>query len=467
MSQIIMGVIMGNRGFFSSELCKDARKRILSVLEASGVKPIILSPEEGVYGSVESRKDAVKSAELFKKHREEIKGIIVTLPNFSDEKGIAETLRLSGLQVPVLVHAFPDDMEKLDYENRRDSFCGKISVCNNLKQYGIKFSLTQLHNEEPESTEFKRDLEKFKGVCRVVDTLQGARVGVIGPRPADFNTVRYSEKLLQNNDITVEPTGVIDIIGQVKEVKEDIIEKRLQEIKDYINTDCVPEESMDKIAAFYEVVKNWIEKNDLDSIAVQCWDSLQKHLGINPCTAMSMLSSSLLPASCEADVAGAVSMLALQAASQQPSALVDWNNNFGSEPDKCLLFHCGNYAKEVYSSCRMNFAEVLGSTLGEENTYGAIYGLMKTGKITFARISTDDNNGKIKTYLAEGSLIDQELPDTGSWGAVEIKGLQDLMKYLCRNGFEHHVAINLSSTADILAEAFENYLGWEVYNHSD
>ncbi len=463
MEKIKLGVIIGNRDFFSDKLCKKARAELLQVLKNKGVEPVILPVEEGVYGSVETREDAKKCAALFKEKKDEIKGVIVSLPNFGDEKAISEALSMSGLDVPILIHAFPDASDKLSYEHRRDSFCGKISVCNVLRQYGIKYTLTKLHNEAPDSKEFKKDLHKFIGVCNVVDTLQGARVGMIGPRPADFETVRYSEKILQSYNISVEPIGLLDIL---ESIDDDFENDNYKRISSYIPTGNVPEESLEKMAGFLGGVEKWIKENELDTIAIQCWDALQKSLGINPCTVMSLLSNSGIPASCEADVMGAISMLALQAASSSPSALVDWNNNFDDDPNKFVVFHCGNYAKDFYSSCTMSYAEILGSTLGNDNTYGAIDGRIKPGEITFARITTDDVSGKVKALLAEGTVADKKLDVAGSWGLIDVPDLQDLMKHICLNGFEHHVAINLSSVSDILDEAFSTYMNWEVYQHN-
>lgn len=464
--EISMGIILGNRGFFADELCKKARAELLPQLENMGIKPVILPEEENVYGSIETRSDARKCAQLFNQHKDEIKGIIVSLPNFGDEKAAAQTLRMTEVDVPVLVHAFPDDVGKMDYENRRDSFCGKISVCNNLRQYGIDYTLTEMHNEDPASESFKKDIEKFKGICRVVDVLNGARVGIIGPRPADFNTVRYSEKLLEYNNISVEPIGVIDIVEEIDTDREEV-QNEVEKLKNYMDTSEVDEEPLRKMAGFSLAVNNWIEQNDLDTAAIQCWDALQKHLGINPCAVMSYLSNSNLPAACESDVMGALSMLALQAASTEPSALADWNNNFGDNPEQAVLFHCGNFASDMYTECKMKYAEILGSTLGEENTQGAVYGMLQPGDITFARLSTDDTQGKIKAYVAEGEIFEEDLKINGSWGAVRVPELQDLLQYICNNGFEHHVGINLSAVSDILAEAFANYMGWEVYNHNN
>ncbi len=473
MEKIAMGIIIGNREFFADELCQQARERLLPVLEENNIKPIILPESEGIYGSVQSRDDAKKCAALFKEHNEEIKGIIVSLPNFGDEKAIAGTIRLSGLDVPILVQAFADELTKLDYSNRRDSFCGKISVCNNLRQYGLKYSLTTNHTVDPETTEFKEELAKFSGVCRVVDKIKGSRIGLIGTRPADFNTVRFSEKILEKNNISVEPVGLLDFINKIDKLKDNDqeVQKALEELKSYMNTDQVPADSLSKLARLLVVYRNWVEENEIEAVAFQCWDTIQKSLGVNPCLVMSVLSNQGVPSACESDITGALSMYALQAASGLPSGIVDWNNNYSNDPDKAVIFHCGNYAKDIYlcnnEGCPVvNYPEILGSTLGQENTYGAIEGRIKPGKVTFFRLSTDDNQGKIKAYVSEGEITAETLDTFGSWGVAKVEKLQELMKYICTNGFEHHVAINLSSSAGILKEAFNNYFGWEVYNHN-
>jgi len=464
-----IGVIFGNRSFFADELCRDGRQRLLKVLEAAGVTPVILPEEVGAYGSVQNREQALQCASLFKQH-DDLQGVIISLPNFGDEKAIVTVLREAKIDVPVLVHAFNDHLDRLNYENRRDSFCGKISVCNNLRQYGFKFSLTTLHTVDPESPSFQADLQRFLAVCRVVHTLRGARIGLVGVRPADFNTVRFSEKLLEHHGISVEPIGLIDVIGRIGQLGEAEAEPVVAEIKEYMPAAAVPVEALGKMAKLLVVLREWIGRNDLHAVAIQCWDSLQKYLGVNSCAVMSMLSNAGIPAACESDVAGAVSMLALQAASGMPSALVDWNNNYADDPERFVLFHCGNFPKAIYQcdSCQpaINYPPILASTLGQENTYGAIDGRVKPGKATFARITTDDLTGTIRAYCAEGMVTEDPLATFGSWAVVNLPGLQKLMQYVCGNGFEHHVAMTQASVADVLTEALGKYLGWDVYHHA-
>src|SRR5712672_2793887 len=191
--QMTMGVIVGNRGFFPSHLATSGRLEMIAALEAAGIKPVVLTPEETAHGAVETYEDAKKCAALFKKHAAEINGIIITLPNFGEERGLADALRLANLRVPVLIQATPDDAGKMGIAFRRDSFCGKMSICNNLRQYGVKFTLTTLHTEAPSSLEFEKDLKSFAATCRIVRGFRNLRIGAIGARPAAFNTVRYSE----------------------------------------------------------------------------------------------------------------------------------------------------------------------------------------------------------------------------------------------------------------------------------
>ena len=468
MKQVTFGVIVGNRGFFPSHLCKDGRETILKVLEEEGIRAILLSPEETEFGSVESLQDAEKCAALFKKHRDEIDGVLVTLPNFGDERAVANTLRWSGLNVPVLVHAFPDDATKMTVEHRRDSFCGKMSVCNNLKQYGIPFSLTTLHTVDPQSASFRADLARFAAICRVVRGLRGARLGMLGARPAAFNTVRYSEKLFERAGISVETLDLSEALGRIDRLADSdpAVQAKIDAIKAYVPTTGVPATALAKMAKLGVVMDRWMAENRLVATAVQCWTSMEEFFGVVPCTIMSMLSNGLAPSACETDIAGVVGMYALQLASGKPSALVDWNNNYGDDPNKGVIFHCSNLPKQVFQDIPvMDYQAIIAGTVGQANTYGTVVGRLKSEPFTYCRVATEDEYGTISSYVGEGVLTDDPLLTFGGYGVVEIPNLQGLLRFICENGYEHHVAINQSQVADAVAEALEKYMGWDVYYH--
>ncbi len=467
--KLTLGVIIGNRDFFPDALITEGRKDILAVLEELGIQPIILDEDATKLGAVETWENAKKCAALFNQHRGEIDGILISLPNFGDEKGIAETIKLSELNVPILVQAYPDDLNLLMASRRRDAFCGKISVCNNLYQYGYNYTVTDQHTVHPRTDSFKADLRKFMGVCRVMRGLKSARLGAVGARPNAFNTTRYSEKLLQGFGISVQTIDLTDIFGPARKLENDDarVKDRISKIKAYVKTDGVPSPSILKMAKIGIVLDDWMQSLDITASALQCWDSLQLNYGVNVCTLMSMMSEQLLPSACEVDITGVVSMYALQLASGTPSALVDWNNNYSDDPNKCVLFHCGNWAKSFFDDdFKMEYAPILGSTLGDENTYGVVAGRTPAGPFSFARVTTDDRHGVIKAYVGEGAFVDDPLETFGSRAVVEIPELQSLLRYITKNGFEHHAAMNRSHSAGILTEAFETYCGWEVYSHS-
>ena len=465
--RMTLAVIIGNRDFFPDQLVKEARRDTLALFEELAIEPVLLDEQASKFGAVETRTDAERCAEVFRANRDRIDGVLVTLPNFGDEKGVADVLRLSELNVPVLVQAYPDDLDKLGVERRRDAFCGKVSVCNNLRQYGIPFSLTRSHTVHPASGSFKDDLQDFLGVCRLVRGLRRARIGAVGARPDAFKTTRYSEKLLEASGISVSTIDLSEVFGRAFSLADSDprVHAKLEEIAAYAASAGVPEAALRRMARFAVVLLEWMEQNGLQATAIQCWTSMQRNLGANCCTVMSMMSEELMPSACEVDVTGAVAMYALQLASGSPSALADWNNNYGADPDKCVFFHCGNWARSFLPDAAISTAPILGTTLGVENTYGALAGRTRSGPVTFARVTTDDRVGRVRSYLGEGRFTDDPLATFGARAVVEVPGLQKLMRYICKNGFEHHVALSASRSAAILAEAFETYLGWEVYHH--
>lgn len=468
--RMCFGIIIGTRAYFNSELAKDVRKQLLKTLADEGYDYVILPEDATPTGSssIETREDGLKCAELFRQNRDRIDGIIVSLPNFGFEIGIINAISVADLNVPVLVQACDDENDKVDLDSRRDAFCGKISVCNNLYQYGIPFTDTTLHTYSIYSELLAKDINKFAGICRVVNGLRHARIGAIGARPAGFQTVRASEKLLQKSGITVVPVDLSEILGAARKIEDTDAEllKKLEEIKCYA---AVPKEYSDKLvlqAKFGVAVERWIEANQIDAVAVQCWDSLEQNYGCAACVTMSMLGEKLLPAACEVDIAGAVSMYALALAAQGQSALLDWNNNFAEDRNKCVCTHCGNFPKSfVRNDLKLGTLGVLGRTLGKVNTFGAVYGKVTKGDFTFFRISTDDTKGAIKAYLGTGEITDDPYGMDGCIAVTKVNNLQTLMKYICKNGFEHHVAMVRNDVKEILNEAIEDYLGWNLYVH--
>jgi L-fucose isomerase-like protein len=465
---VTLGVIVGNRGFFPDHLCSSGRKTILGVLERLGFRTVITPNEATNNGAIESLEEAQLCAEHFRKHRDEIDGVLVTLPNFGDERAIANALRWANLDVPVLIHAFPDTVGRMGITHRRDSFCGKMSACNNLRQYGIRYSLTSLHTVDPDDPAFTADLTRFAGVCRITRSLRRARLGQIGARPAAFNTVRYSEKLLERTGITVETLDLSELLGWIHKMGDDDppVRAKLDAMTAYTRVDGVPHESLLKMAKLGVALDQFIDNRGLDATAIQCWTALEEFYGVVPCTAMSMMSDSLMASACEADIAGVVSMFVLQEAAASPAALLDWNNNYGTSFDKGVVFHCSNLPKSFFGEQKMDYQEIIAGTVGRENTYGTIVGRIAPGAFTYARVTTDDLAGAMRAYVGEGRFTDDTLLSFGGYGVFEVPRLQQLLAYICEHGFEHHVAATRATVAGAVHEALGKYMGWGVHLHA-
>ena len=464
------GLIVATRGFFNPALAAAGRKELLAKLDELGYDYVIPPEDATPNGAIESLADARVCAELFKENADKIDGIVVILPNFGDELGVVQTLDMAKLDVPVLVQACDDDLDKLDVASRRDSFCGKFSVCNNLYQYSIPFTNTSLHTYPIDSEYFAKDLDSFARVCRVVKGLRNARIGAIGARPAAFQTVRFSEKILQAAGVTVIPVDLSEIIfgAQALSAEDKAVQDKLAEIRDYgMIPESIPLEHILRQARLSVVIDRWMEANECDASAVECWDSIQKNYGCATCLSMSMMGERLLPSACEVDVIGAVSMYALLLASGNPPGFLDWNNNYGDDRDMCINTHCSNYPKAFMGrEVEISNLDVLGASLGPDRCFGAVKGQVAAGPMSFFRMSTDDPKGIIKAYLGEGDFTDDPAPIDGGAAACRVENLQGLLDFICKNGFEHHVAQVRGHCADVLNEAITTYLGWDLYYHN-
>ncbi|MDR1519085.1 MAG: fucose isomerase [Planctomycetota bacterium] len=464
----MFGIIIGVRGFFNPGLAVDDRADLYRLLDDLGIGRVTLEPEATPSGAIETMADAEKLAALFRSRQDDLDGVAVLLPNFGDEQAVAETLKMAKLGVPVLVQASNDEIGKVDLASRRDAFCGKLSVCNNLRQYGIPFTDTSSHTCDVGGPGFRRDVEDFAALCRVVRGLRSARIGLLGVRPAAFQTVRCSEKLLQASGIKVIPVDLSVIIAAARKVGTDEPDyrRKLEEILAYAEMSPRPE-TIEKIVKYTVAVERFVRDNDLDATAVQCWDSLEANYGCGSCLTQSLMSNRLKPSACEGDIAGAASMLALALAAGRPAALLDWNNNYGSEPDTLVATHCSNYPADFMGTRpEVGTMGVLSTTIGAEVCFGAVKGRVLPGEMTFFRLSTEDTGGYIKAYVGEGEFLDRPFGMDGGIAVCRIKKMRKLFRFLCANGFEHHVAMVRTPVARIIDEAAGKYLGWRTHWHN-
>lgn len=463
MQKITFALFFGNRGFFPASLIAGAREEMKRELNALGHEVIMLDAEATRYGAVETPQEGEVYANFLRANRGKFGGVIVCLPNFGDETGAVAALQESG--VPIYIQAYPDETDRMGPAFRRDSFCGKISIMDVFRQYGVKFTALKPHTVRPGSEAFKTNIDSFGRICNVVKGIKGLAIGAIGARTTPFKTVRIDEVALQRHGITVETFDLSDIFLRMKEVKpgNSVFADKANTLREFSTWDNVPERAFDNIVRLGVVLDKLIQEAKLDALAIRCWTEIQQQMGISPCVAMGALNEIGLASACEVDLGNAVVMRALHLASYNPVALMDWNNNYGDEEDKCILFHCGPApASMMQGKGRITDHLILMSTVGEGNGYGCNVGRLKPTDFTFSSLMTDQ--GKVKTYLGQGQITADPIPDNffGVAGVAEIRHLQDVLLHVGVHGHRHHVSITPGNVQAPLVEALGHYLNFDV-----
>ncbi len=463
MNKTTFALFFGNRGFFPASLIASAREEMKRELNALGHEVLMLDAEATRYGAVETPREGEVYANFLRDHRGEFGGVIVSLPNFGDETGAVAALQAAG--VPIWIQAYPDEYDRMGPALRRDSFCGKISIMDVFRQYGVKFTALKPHTVRPGTDRFRANVDEFDRICRVVSGVKGMVVGAIGARTTPFKTVRIDEVALQRHGITVETFDLSDIFLRMKAVKleETRYVDKAQLLRAYTSWEDVPDRAFENIVRLGVTLDRLAEEANLDALAIRCWTEMQLQMGISPCVAMGLLNDAGLASACEVDLGNAVAMKALHLASYEPVGLLDWNNNYGDEDDKCILFHCGPMpASLMEGQGHVTDHAILMNTVGEGNGYGCNVGRIKPLDFTFGSLMTDE--GQVKMYLGEGRMTRDPVPDNffGVAGVAEIRNLQDVLLYIGVNGHRHHVSITPGCVQEPLREALGHYLNFDI-----
>ena len=458
-----LALFFGNRGFFPESLIASAREEIGAVLTKLGIETISLPADATRYGAVETAAEGRVYAKFLEEHKGEYDGVVLSLPNFGDENGASEALRNCG--VPIYVQAYPDELDKMDFDHRRDAFCGKFSIMDVFTQFNLPFTAWTPHVIDPASAEFASHMMQFAAVCRIVKKLKQCRLGAIGARPTLFKTIRFDEVALQHYGITTEVFDNSDLLVKVDKIKDNAPEllAKIDTFKKYTDFSAVPADKIAAIAKVSLALDQFIDEYQLDAIGLRCWSDLQHTLKISPCVVLGELNDRGSPAACELDMGNALSMLALNAASTGAAACLDWNNNYpGGTDDECILFHCGSIASSLMEAGgkvtdHAMFAKALGGGCG----YGCNVGRIKASDFSFVSAMTLD--GKIRFYSGEGKFTGKDLGKGffGCGGSVMIPNLQQKLQTIGYNGFRHHVSTASGLWKTAIDEAFTRYLGYE------
>jgi L-fucose isomerase-like protein len=456
-------VFFGNRGFFPASLQASARKEMSEALARPGHRALMLDAKLTRHGAVETPQEGAVYARFLQEHRAEVDGVILCLPNFGDETGAVSALQDSG--VPILIQAYPDELDKMAPALRRDAFCGKFSIMDVFCQYGVKFTALKPHTVHPNDPQFAAQIDYFDRLCRVVKGLRRLTVGAIGARTTAFKTVRIDELALQKHGVTVETYDLSSVIARTRAMDESSgkLKEKTARLAAYSRWDEVPKEALRTLAKLATVIDEMVEENQLDAVAVRCWMELQTELGVSPCVLLGEMNDRGVTAACELDIGNAVMMRALSLASGQPSTCLDWNNNYGRDEDKCILFHCGPVPRSLMSAQgRVTDHGILKSSLGEGRAYGCDVGRIAPTPFTYGGLMSQD--GKLKCYLGQGRFTQDPIADDffGCAGVAEIPKLQDALQTIGYLGHRHHVSVAPGSVLEPTREALSKYLGYEV-----
>jgi L-fucose isomerase-like protein len=463
MQTMTYALYYGNRGFFPASLIAGAREELPRALKAQGLEHIQMDAAATRYGAVETPDEGRKYAEFLAQNRGKFHGVILCLPNFGDETGAVAALREAG--VPILVQAYPDEMDKMGPANRRDSFCGKLSIMDVFHQSEIPFTAMAPHTVHPSHARFKENLAYFDRVCRVVRAGRRMTVGALGARTSPFRTVRIDELALEKHGVTVETMDMADVFARMRAVKPQaagFAEKR-HSLDTVAAWDGVPEAARENLTRLFVVLEAITEEMSLAAISIRCWTEIQKEMGISPCVVNGIMADQGLPVACEVDTGSAVMMRLLGAAAAAPTAIMDWNNNYGEDDDRCILFHCGNAPSSLMAAPgKVTDHAILSNSIGTGKGFGCNQGRLKAGAFTFGGLMSE--NGALKAYLGEGDMTADPIPGNffGVAGVAKIPGLQDVLLHLGREGHRHHVVLTPGNVMESAKEGMEKYLGYLV-----
>lgn len=461
MKKMTFALAFCNRGMMPGELIEGARKDMIEAVTKAGFDYIAMDAALTRFGGIETREEGRMYHDWLKRHEGEYDGVIFSMPIFADENGAIAALQDAG--VPILMQAYPDEIGKMDFAHRRDAFCGKFSVTDVFTQYGVPFTVLKPHVVHPLSDKFQENLHDFAAICRVVNGMKRFNIGCIGARTSAFKTVRFDEITMQKYGINVESFDLSDLFFRVSKMEDEdpAVSDRIEELKNYTNFSQVPDKNMHNLAKVSLVIDTYIRDYRLDAFALRCWNEMEEQLRITPCVLLSYFNDRGITASCEIDMCSALCMRAMSLASEKPSAVLDWNNNYGDDENKVILFHCGPVAQSLMTAKGTVTNHKMFDKTDPGSGWGSNEGRMKAMPTTISNCQTKD--GKIIIYASEAEFTGEPIEPEyfGCAGVCQVPDLQNKLIRLARGGFKHHTAVGEGHMKEILKEAFTTYLHYD------
>lgn len=443
------------RKFFSREDALRCKTEILNKIKGLAPEVEIVDlewlNEEGLLRDVG---EAKKTVEHF--IRNEVDCVFAPHCNFGTEDAVAFAAR--SVAKPLLLWGPRDEAPLANGERLRDSQCGLFATSKVLQRFGVPFSY--LINSRMNTPVFENGILNFLRAADGVRHFRNARIGQISTRPRDFYSVIVNEgELLEKFGIQIVPceigTLAHDVRALIASPTGEVLELA-ESMKNKADFSGVSADLPLRLAAFRNVIAEWAEKEQLNAIAIQCWDLLQKELGFCPCFVHGELTAGGLPVACETDIHGAVTSLLLQGCGhfREPTFFADLTIRHPENDNAELLWHCGPFpaalADGTYSIGK-HFV-LPGHAEGVANCR------LKSGDLTIARF--DGVNGKYSLFCGEGKSV----PGPGNKGTyvyLEVPDWPLWEEKLIYGPYIHHVAGMYGKYSAALYEAARYIEGLE------
>ncbi|NLT73398.1 MAG: hypothetical protein GXX94_04280 [Chloroflexi bacterium] len=393
---------------------------------------------------------------------QKVDGVVLCPLDFGDERSASKIAEKLG--VPVLLYATkePPAIDNASLARVSDSYCGNLSMASGLYRRNIPFRFAGIFF--PDEEELRHEFEVFVGAVAVVKALIGARIGQVGVRPATFETVAYDEVAMINKfQQNVVPANISDIVAAARGFADD--DPRVQALIDQVReTHAILTVADDYLLSEAKVelaLRDFYTQNKLSAMAVQCWPSIGRDMGISVCAMYGRLTEAEMLTACEVDVLGALAMIVNYHAGlgRIKPHFIDWTIQHRDNPNWLLAWHCGNAPVSLAADPEKVALRSRANMTGElpvrekDPTAGLHQFQIKPGVVTFCRLQEYDDEWKM--LIATGEIVPSDEDLAGTWSWVAVRDHAELYRTLVEEGFVHHASMIHGDQTEILLEVCE------------
>ena len=398
------------------------------------------------HGMVQNLDQAEAVAEYF--YREHVDGLIICPLDFGDERSAVKIAEKLG--VPVLLYATkePPAMDNAGLLRVSDSYCGNLAVASALYRRKLRYHYAGLFL--PDEPELLTEVDTFCRAIAVVKGLMNARIGQVGVRPPTFETVGYDEvAMIRKFQQNVIYTNLSDITDRALALADDdpAVKAVIDDIRGSVAEITVGTKYITNAAKFEVALKEFWKANKLSAVAVQCWPSVGRIMGISVCALYGRMTNEHMLTACETDTVGTLAMLSTYYAAMGETLphFVDWTIQHRENPNWLMAWHCGNApvslaADPTKTALRSRMNMTGEGTIPEEDPMAGLFQFqIKPGQVTFCRLAEYDDQWKM--LITTGRIVPSDETLAGNWSWVEVRDHAKLYRTLVEQGFIHHASM--------------------------